>query len=257
MPEQSSSAAAAEHSSIGDFVQILVTRPEPDAEKTAARLRALGHEPLIAPLLSVITAPMPADLPEPAALILTSRNAVRAISSWPQASAWCDRPVFVTGRGTADGARRSGFTDIRSAAGDAADLGTLLTSSIEPEIGPILYPAARDRSEAFLRRLHAAGYDIRVVVAYHAEAVETLEPAICDAFRFSRIGAVLLYSRRTAEAFRHAVERAGLIRAVPATKFCVLSAQVAEPVADLGAEIAVAQKPDEDSLLALLETFPG
>lgn len=235
-------------------MRILVTRPEPDAEKTAAKLRALGHEPVIAPLLTVDFSAPPADPAEPAALMLTSRNAVRAISRWPQAAVWRERPVFVTGQGTGDAARRAGFADVRSADGDAADLAALVMTEIGPELRPILYPAARDRSEGFVDILRAHGYEVHVVEAYRARINASLNPAVCEALRLSRIEAVLLYSRRTAVAFRQAVERAGLTRLPGGMRLYALSARVAEPLGGLGGEIVIAGHPDEDSLLALLQT---
>jgi uroporphyrinogen-III synthase len=238
-------------------MRILLTRPEPDGEKTAAKLRTLGHEPVMASLLRIILHAPPADLAEPEALLLTSRNAVRAVSHWPQATGWRHRPVFVTGHGTGDAARQAGFADVRSADGDAAALAAFVMAGIGPEVRPILYPAARDRSEDFLEILRAKGYDIRVVEAYRAEIAASLDPAVCEELRFSRIDAVLLYSRRTAEAFHRAVERAGLASAIAGTRILALSARVAEPMSDFGAEVIVAPHPDEDSLLALLRTVPG
>jgi uroporphyrinogen-III synthase len=236
---------------------ILVTRPEPDAERTAARLRALGHKPVTAPLLAIVPAAPPADLPDPAALILTSRNGVRAVTSWPQAAGWRERPVFVTGGGTAETTRRAGFTDVRSGDGDADDLAALILSEVGPELRPILYPAARDRSEGFLNRLRADGYDIRVVDAYRAEMVVALDPAIVAALRSARIDGVLFYSQRTAVAFRQLADREGLRRGLAGTRLYALSARVAEPLRDLGAEIVVAGNPDEDSLLSLLPQGSG
>ncbi len=256
-PEPSWYGLAARRSSIGEAVRILVTRPEPDAARTAERLRALGHEPVIAPLLFIRFNPPPAELPEPAALMLTSRNGVEAVSRWPQAARWRDLPLFVTGRGTGEAAMGAGFTDVRSADGDAADLAAFLMSKVGPETAPILYPAARDRSETFLEGLAANGYDIRAVEAYRAEAAGSFEPAVCEELRFSRIDGVLLYSRRTAEAFRRVAEQARLTGAVAGTRLYALSARVAEPLAGLGADVVVADRPDEDSLLALLRTGPN
>ena len=59
---------------------ILVTRPEPDAGDTAARLEALGLRPILAPLLEMhllpAVAPTTKDL---AAIAITSSNAIRAL----------------------------------------------------------------------------------------------------------------------------------------------------------------------------------
>lgn len=233
-------------------MRILVTRPEPDAARTAERLRTLGHEPVIAPLLVIVPNAPPADIADPAALVLTSRNAVTALSGWPQASHWHDRPVFVTGRGTGEAARAAGFADVRSADGDADDLAARVMSEVGPEVGPILYPAARDRADTFMAKLRAAGYDIRVVEAYRADIVPAFDADVREALRSGRIDVVLLYSRRTAEAYRRAVERAGLESAVRRIRICALSHRVAEPVASLVDTVDVARHPDEDGLMALL-----
>jgi uroporphyrinogen-III synthase len=62
-------------------MRLLVTRPEPDNARTAAALRARGHEVTVAPLMHV-AAVGEADLGVApwAAILLTSANAARAIA---------------------------------------------------------------------------------------------------------------------------------------------------------------------------------
>ena len=59
-------------------MRLLVTRPEPDGERTAQALRARGHAVVLAPLLRMETIAF--VLPEQAfsAVVLTSANAARA-----------------------------------------------------------------------------------------------------------------------------------------------------------------------------------
>ena len=58
-------------------MRILVTRPREQGEATAARLAALGHEALVAPLLTIVpTSGFPPAGPCDA-LIVTSANATR------------------------------------------------------------------------------------------------------------------------------------------------------------------------------------
>jgi len=66
-------------------MRLLVTRPEPDNARTAAALRAKGHEVVLAPLLH-IEAVADADLGEPpwAAILLTSANGARAVAEHPR-----------------------------------------------------------------------------------------------------------------------------------------------------------------------------
>ena len=61
-------------------MRILITRPQAEAERTAARLIALGHEPVIAPVLRIERTE---DTPPSGsfdALIVTSVNAVPALA---------------------------------------------------------------------------------------------------------------------------------------------------------------------------------
>lgn len=224
----------------------------PDAERTAHRLRALGHTPIVAPLLSVVFAEQPADLPVPAAIVVTSRNGIRALCCWPQSADWLNLPLFVTGQATADAARDAGFTDVRSADGDASDLATLVMAEIGRDARPVLYPAARDRSAGLVDELRRHGYELLVVEAYAAELDQQSDPLIRQAIASSSVDAAMFYSRRTAVAFRRLVESAGLVEGLRDMVLLVMSEQVAEPLRDFDAEVRVAGHTDEQSLLALL-----
>ncbi|WP_313292211.1 uroporphyrinogen-III synthase, partial [Rhizobium rhizoryzae] len=105
-----------------------MTRPRQSAERTAERLRNLGHQPLILPLTR------PRHLPEDAekalgrphsALVVTSAEAVRAISKL-DLSAYLDVPVFAVGSATADEVRHAGFCTVRVADGTGEGLARLL-----------------------------------------------------------------------------------------------------------------------------------
>src|SRR5262245_62204980 len=103
-------------------MRLLLTRPEPEASVTAARLAALGHAVLVEPLLRIDFVPPPAGLATPAAIVFTSGNAVRAVGQWPDVAAWAGVPTFAVGERTASLAAAAGFSDVRSAAGEAEAL---------------------------------------------------------------------------------------------------------------------------------------
>src|SRR5579864_1783939 len=90
-----------------------VTRAQPAAEATAERLRALGVEPLVEPLLAVrpITGAS-VDLTGAAAIAFTSANAVAAFAAL---SGDRSLPAFVVGDATAAAARAIGFERVTSA----------------------------------------------------------------------------------------------------------------------------------------------
>ena len=234
-------------------MRLLVTRPEPDADATAARLAAMGHEVIVQPMLRIVFAPPPEGLPAPGALIATSRNGVRALGAWPAAAKWRETPLFVTGEGTARTAAEAGFTDVRPGGADAAALANRIVRDLVKGDAPILYAAARDRTGALAGGLSAAGYDVRTVEAYRAEPVTELDPAVAEALRTRSIDGVLFFSRRTATAFVAVIEAAGLADSLRGIACYALSDRVAEPLRRFDAAIvSVAGRPDSDGLITLL-----
>ncbi|MEP1029540.1 MAG: uroporphyrinogen-III synthase, partial [Alphaproteobacteria bacterium] len=114
------------------MARILVTRPEQDAAATAARLRDLGHDPLITPLMAVRFLPgPPLDLAGVQALLVTSANGARALAA-RQAGSNIPLPVLAVGDATARAARDLGFPDVESAGGDVDDLARLAAERLRP-----------------------------------------------------------------------------------------------------------------------------
>src|SRR5512143_4360496 len=98
-------------------MRLVVTRPQDDSERTAATLRARGHDVLVAPLLRV--APVAADISGGwGGVIITSANAPGAIAGNAARAALVKLPLFAVGRRSADAARLAGFVNVTSAGGD-------------------------------------------------------------------------------------------------------------------------------------------
>src|SRR5579863_2146442 len=104
-------------------MRILVTRPWEDGREIAARLAERGHQALLAPLLEprFLQGPLleEGELDGVQAVLATSANGIRALN---RRSARRDIPIFAVGPQTADEARKSGFSNVRSADGDAKTL---------------------------------------------------------------------------------------------------------------------------------------
>jgi uroporphyrinogen-III synthase len=119
-------------------MRLLVTRPEPDAARTAEVLRAQGHTVLVAPLMRTET--IAADFGGPfAAVLLTSANAARALAAHPRKAELLALPAFAVGARSAEAARDTGFTQVTSADGALGDLVRL----IAPRFGGCRAGAAR------------------------------------------------------------------------------------------------------------------
>jgi uroporphyrinogen-III synthase len=229
-------------------MRLLITRPEPDNLRTAAALRAERHEVLLAPMLR-IEAVTDADLGAApwAAILITSANGVRALAAHPRRAELLALPVLAVGRSSADAARDAGFTDVVSADGDANDLARLAARRFAGARMPLLYLAGEDRSG----ELAVPGLTIRTVVVYRAARVQRFSPETRAALEQGRIDGVLHFSRRSVEAYLECSrDIAG--PALEPVHYC-LSARAAEPLQLAGAaRIAVAARPDEASLLALV-----
>ena len=100
---------------------VLILRPQPGADETAARARAIGLDPVVAPLFTMRPlawqAPNPADFD---AVMLTSANATRF--GGDALTPFLGLPCFVVGEATTGAAREAGFRDIRTGPGDGAAL---------------------------------------------------------------------------------------------------------------------------------------
>src|SRR3984893_15005828 len=100
---------------------VLVTRPQPDDEATAAALRARDFEVLKAPMLRFEPVAFQDDTDAAyGAVIVTSANALRGIEPHLENSRLMALPLFAVGERTADAARDAGFENVLSAARDAA-----------------------------------------------------------------------------------------------------------------------------------------
>jgi uroporphyrinogen-III synthase len=228
-------------------VRLLVTRPQPEAERTAAELVRRGHEPVLAPLLVTELLPTPL-FSTPAALLFTSANGARAVASWPAERIPRTIPALSVGERTAAAARAAGFTDIRSADGDGEDLARLARTALDPRAGPLLHPTVARPARDLAALLGSSGFTVETVEAYRMSEAETLAEAIGTALTTGAIDGVLLYSRRTAETFARLTE--ALRPHLAAMPLYCLSAEVAAG-AGSGKKL-VAAAPNEAALLALV-----
>jgi uroporphyrinogen-III synthase len=233
-------------------MRLLVTRPQPDAERTAAMLRERGHEVAVAPLLA-FAATAAVIPPGPwAGVLLTSVNAVRAIRDDPAAGPLRPLPVLTVGDRTAEAAQAAGFADVQSASGDARDLVRLAAGRFAG--GRLLYLCGEHRAADLGAALGDAGIAVATVAVYRMKAAEHFPPGVAESLAGGRVDGVLHYSRRTAEAYLACAQAGGLLAPALAPLHYALSAAVAAPLRAAGAKhLHVAATPDEAALLRALE----
>jgi uroporphyrinogen-III synthase len=237
-------------------MRLLVTRPKPDGERIAARLRALGHDVLVAPLLRVEPVAN-ADLGAGpwAAILITSANAARAIAAHPRRGELLSLPVLAVGEGSAAAARDAGFSDVISADGDGGDLARLAAARFAAAAAPLLYLAGEQRARDLAGELAASGLKATTAIVYRTVKATAFPSQAKAALEADKIDGVLHFSRRSAESYLDCA-RQGLGPALAPVHYC-LSARTAEPLRAAGAaRIRVAARPDEAGMLALVTPPP-
>ena len=238
---------------------ILVTRPAPDNAKTAAALRARGHEVLLSPMLRFepVTFEDDGEI-DFDAVILSSANAVRAIEDHPVRARLMLLPVFAVGEHTAKIARDAGFTNITIADGDAISLrGRIVESAAAGKLkkkAALCYLAGADLTRDLGGELGARGFTVVTRTAYRMVPIAGLSDVVSDAFRAGTIDAVMHYSRRSARAYLNAARADGVEISALALPQCCISEAVAGVLRDAGAmQVAAANAPDEKALLDVVD----
>lgn len=238
---------------------VLVTRPHPDDEATAAILRGKGYEVLLAPMLRFEPVAFHDDMDALyGAVIVTSANALRGIAPQLKGHRLLELPLFAVGQQTADAARRAGFTHVISAGGAAASLRDLVLARVRAKelkkASTLLYLAGADLARDLAGELGESGLRVMTQTTYRMVPVGSLPREVRDAFAANRIEAVLHYSRRSARAFLDAARAGGVEISALSIPQCCISAAVAAVVRDAGAtQVVVAATPDENALFEALE----
>jgi uroporphyrinogen-III synthase len=209
-------------------MKLLILRPQPGADRTAARARALGLDPIVAPLFAL----RPLAWAAPAAsrfdaLLFTSANTARL--GGDGLTSYLSLPCYAVGKSTAQAARAAGFTDVR----------------VGPSNGAAL--ARMAKADGVKAALHLGASDhiapgppvVANVSVYAADAAGTLPAHVEE-------GLVLLHSPRAAALFGAlAGKRRGAIRVA------AISEQAARAAGPGWRSVDVAPAPRDEALLEL------
>jgi uroporphyrinogen-III synthase len=228
---------------------VLITRPEPGSSDTAARVAALGYQPIVSPLLDIHV--MRAALPAAErlhAILVTSGNAIPSL-----AASHHHLPLFAVGGATAERARDAGFTEVNSADGDANALADLVARSCDRHAGPLLLASGRGQGERLAADLRVMGFRVIRRAVYVAAPVTALPDAARHAFASGGLAAALFFSAETARQCVRLVQAARLREAVRPVDALAIGQAAAVALQLLPwRRICVAARPNQDAMLALL-----
>ncbi|HEY4077727.1 MAG TPA: uroporphyrinogen-III synthase [Rhizomicrobium sp.] len=229
-------------------MRILVTRPQEDGAETAAALARMGHQTVLAPLLSAHfhNGPEPA-LDDVQAILATSANGVRALA---RRTVRRDLPVFAVGPQTADEARKAGFHDVKSANGDARALAVAVAGWALPENGVLLHVCGEEAPGALANDLAGHGFFVRRCVLYRIDAAASLPPDVGAALADGALDAIIFFSPRSARIFRELTGDLPMQRLIA---ICISQATADALAPQSFAQVRVAPTPNQAAVLALVE----
>ena len=219
-------------------LRIWVTRTQPGANATAARLTAMGHAPVVQPVLKARPiANALLDLSGVDALAFTSGHAITAFAAL---SSERDLPVFTVGEASALLARLEGFSKVASADGDVRALAELI-ADLRP--GRVLNATALEAAADLPALLAKRGVPAAATPVYDTLPTEAA-PSLAE------IDAVLVHSLKAARLIAGVL---GHRNEAARIDVYAISAAVAEPLRAVKPRaLKIAKTPDEVALMALL-----
>jgi len=229
---------------------VLVTRPEPMAAQTAARVAALGLTPVIAPLLdiSLLAASLP-DASRLQAVLVTSAAAIPGVPASHRAL-----PLLAVGDMTAERAREAGFSRVHSAGADAQALADLAVRQLNPAAGPLLLAAREGLGEPLELDLQDRGFTVIRRAVYAVAPVASLPEPARAALRDGSLRAALFFSADTARAFVRLVQAENLADLVAEIDALAIGEPAAVALRVLPWRgVHVAAHPTQDHMLGLLQ----
>ncbi|MEQ9316052.1 MAG: uroporphyrinogen-III synthase [Henriciella sp.] len=228
---------------------IIITRAEPGASQTAARLKEMGLTAILSPAieLGARDEALP-DLAQYSGLIFTSANGVRFFA---EASENRDLPAWCVGPATASEAVREAFSPVHQSSGDAHDLAHFIAHHWSAEKPKRLLHIANAAAKGIVKEaLGKEGFEVDFVPLYEAQPAAELSPDALAALGSGAPAFCLIHSRKGAEAFLALAKSLDLAK----TFIVTISQQAAEPFQDIRTGgISISGHPDEDHLLNLLE----
>jgi uroporphyrinogen-III synthase len=233
-------------------MHVLVTRSEPEAAACKAQLEALGHEVSVEPMLRIEPLPIAADaLAGAAGIIVTSRNALRALAASPTLTPALNLPILTVGPGTAELARRLKFERVLAGEGSAAELVPMIAAAAGSIRGPLIHLAGETVAFDLETPLAAHGVELRKIVAYRAVAGKSLSDPTKALLANGAIDAAILMSPLTGAIFSRLVVDAGLREKARGLVFLCLSSAVAVSLREVDpGRVEVAERPNSEAMLA-------
>jgi uroporphyrinogen-III synthase len=227
---------------------LLLTRPLEESLLMAKRMKKLDHPFFIEPMLLVTFMPPP-SLEDISTLIVTSQNALKALTTINALTA-----IYCVGESTGTLAKKMGFKNIHVAKHSVGSLLSLLQVKTPQDLGNILYAAGETITEDLEKILKPLGYKIRTEIVYATTPATTFSPALLNLLKEEKIHQVCFFSTKTAEVFMNLMNPDHLTHLYRRMIALSLSQHISDKLRQCSWEsIKTAEKPTMNSFWHLLE----
>lgn len=225
---------------------ILLTRPKQQSEKITGRLKMLGYETLILPLLKIKNLHYEVKDKRYDAIIVTSQNSI----SFLHKNQWIkSKLIYTAGDVTKNILESIDCEKVISANGNAKDLNKMLVDKINI-YSKILYLRGNHISYDIIKSLKQKGFYVIDYVVYHSIARRYIREKILKVIKES-VFTILFYSQRSAGIFFQLAKKYSLD--MKNKQAICISNLVAEKVQKLDwCKISISKSCNENSMLELL-----
>jgi uroporphyrinogen-III synthase len=176
---------------------VLITRPLEEAAPLAEALKDQGHRVTVNPLLTLEACPLPVFSSLPKAWILTSKQALDALTRLDPER---ERPVFAVGTVTTGACQAAGFETFEGG-GDGARLVNFIISHNLPGSAPYVHLSGEEIRVDVVKVLQNEGIAGVRAVVYRARENPVITPALKTALIQKTLTHAPFYSLRTAKIF--------------------------------------------------------
>lgn len=236
-------------------MQVLVTRPLPDAWDMKARIERLGPGAVLAPLIEIVPLDLTLEQFDGASgIIATSQNGLRSLQLAGLVEKVKRLQVYCVGEATAKLAADMKLSNITAGRGTAADLVPVIAERQKPRPGHLVHLAGDHLAFDLKGALGAHGVEVREIASYKSVAAASLPPEAVAGIKAKSIGAVTLMSPRTAEIWTTLAAKHGLQSELSKLVHVCLSQAVADKLQlPPPARVEIASEPRLEEMLVLIK----
>lgn len=204
--------------------RVLLIRQIEEALPLAKLLKSKGVDSCLYPLLKPCFFSL-SPLKNPQALIITSKNALRALEKREDLKIL---PLYVVGDQTAHLAQNMGFFEVLSASGTSQELTRLILQRAQRDKGILWHLSGETIKGNIVQTLQLEGFEAERRIVYHIEEINNFHAPLLSELQNQKISHVMFFSPHTTTIFVNLLKKNGIEDRISQMTALCLSQAVAE-----------------------------